>query len=245
METRDYYVYCWKRDSDNNIFYIGFGKNNRYKSLRQRNKQFLEFIDTYKCHPEITQENLTDEEAKILEKELIYRYWEIGQAETNLHAGGSGGDTLKYMTPDELVNFKNKISQDSKSKWQKEEVRERIVNSISKAMKDENVKNKISVRTKEGMRAPESWDKFIKNRAKTTVIVFQDGSTKTFESKSSANRFLKSVYGSKFPFFKESKNIYVSQKSPYYPLIGLTIKIIDKYNNECVTTICDECSRVG
>lgn len=52
------------------------------------------------------------------------------------------------MTPDELVNFKNKISQDSKSKWQKEEVRERIVNSISKAMKDENVKNKISVRTK-------------------------------------------------------------------------------------------------
>lgn len=52
------------------------------------------------------------------------------------------------MTPDELVNFKNKISQDSKSKWQKEEVRERIVNSISQATKDENVKNKISVRTK-------------------------------------------------------------------------------------------------
>lgn len=86
METRDYYVYCWKRDIDNNIFYIGFGKNNRYKSLKQRNRQFLEFIDTYKCHPEIIQENLTDEEAKILEKELIYRYWEIGQAETNLHA---------------------------------------------------------------------------------------------------------------------------------------------------------------
>lgn len=41
MEIRDYYVYCWKRDSDNNIFYIGFGKNNRYKSLKQRNKQFL------------------------------------------------------------------------------------------------------------------------------------------------------------------------------------------------------------
>ena len=122
METRDYYVYCWKMDIDSNIFYIGFGKNNRYKSLRQRNKQFLEFIDTYKCHPEIIQENLTDEEAKILEKELIYRYWEIGQAETNLHAGGSGGDTLKYMTHDELVNFKNKISRDSKSKWQKEEV---------------------------------------------------------------------------------------------------------------------------
>lgn len=95
------------------------------------------------------------------------------------------------------------------------------------------------------MRAPESWDKFIKKRAKTTVIMFQDGSTKTFESKSSANRFLKSVYGSKFPFFKESKNIYVSKKSLYYPLIGLTIKITDKYNNECVTTICDECSRVG
>lgn len=245
MGTKDYYIYCWKRDIDGNIFYIGFGKGNRYTSLKKRNREFLNFVSNHKCHAEILQNNLTDEEAKEIEKQLIYQYWEIGQAETNLHAGGSGGDTVKYMTDEQRNDFKMIISQHSKTKWQDSEVRKRIVDSISSAMDNKQVKEKISKRTRDGMRKPENWQKFIEGRAKTTTIIFQDGSIKTFESKSSANRFLKSVYGSKFPFFKESKNIYVSKKSPYYPLVGITIKIKDKYNNECVTTICDECSRVG
>lgn len=227
------------------MFYIGFGKGDRYTSLKKRNQEFLKFISAYECHAEILQSNLTDEEAKEVEKRLIYEYWEIGQAQTNLRAGGSGGNTVKYMSEEGLAYFKDTISKHSKTKWQNPEVRERIVNSIHEAMATDRVKHKISALTKEGMRTPENWERFIKGRAKTTTIIFPDGSSKIFESKTAAGRYLEPIYGVSFPFFKESKNIYVTNKSIYYPLVGITIKIKDKYNNECVTTICDECSRVG
>ena len=96
-----YYVYAWYRKSTNEIFYIGKGKNNRYKETKQhRNQYFINTLNCYKedCDVKILFKDLDEETAFNLEKELIQKYKEIGQCQTNLHEGGSGGNTGNYET---------------------------------------------------------------------------------------------------------------------------------------------------
>lgn len=122
----NYYVYFWKRKSDDYIFHIGFGHNDRMYCIK-RNKYFNRFYNKYDCYVEKYKDNLTKEEAAQLEKELIDYYHSIGQACTNLHEGGFGGNTFKYLPEEDLQIIKNKIGKHSKEKWQNSEIREQIL----------------------------------------------------------------------------------------------------------------------
>lgn len=94
-----FYVYAYYLKSTGEIFHIGKGTKNRYKDKKtHRNQYFLNMINKYKddVYVKILQNNLTEQEAWNLERELINYYKSIGQCKTNFHEGGCGGNTGNY-----------------------------------------------------------------------------------------------------------------------------------------------------
>lgn len=90
--NKDYYVYFHIRLSNNQIFYIGKGKNKRYKSVADRNKHWHNVANKgYYCL--IYANNLTEKEAFNLEKEMIKKY---KSQLVNLTDGGEGTSGYKY-----------------------------------------------------------------------------------------------------------------------------------------------------
>lgn len=103
MNERRFYVYAYYLKSTNHIFHIGKGTGNRYKNITQsRNQYFKNIINKYKndVDVKILKDNLTENEAWDLEKELIAKYRKLNQCETNLHEGGCGGNTGNYNNPE-------------------------------------------------------------------------------------------------------------------------------------------------
>lgn len=86
----DFYVYEWFNVDTNEIFYVGKGRNNRYKDITQRNNYFKNYYNKYNCDVRKVKTNLNESEAFNLEIELISKYRETNQAKCNLTNGGDG-----------------------------------------------------------------------------------------------------------------------------------------------------------
>lgn len=86
----DFYVYEWFNINTGEVFYVGKGRKNRYKSLSGRNKYFLNYNHKYNCDVRKIKKNLTEEQAFNFEIETIKKYWDIGQCKCNLSEGGEG-----------------------------------------------------------------------------------------------------------------------------------------------------------
>ena len=94
-----FYIYAWYFKSSNEIFHIGKGTGNRYKDIKNsRNQYFKNIISKYidDIEVKILYNNLTEEEAFKIERNLIKEYKKKGQCSTNLHEGGCGGNTGNY-----------------------------------------------------------------------------------------------------------------------------------------------------
>lgn len=100
---KEYYIYMWYYKNSGEVFYIGKGKNNRYKKLKQsRNEYFKNIINKEKDNVDVKfyKTKLLEKEALDLERQLIHEYWDKGQCKANFHEGGSGGNTGKYSDPE-------------------------------------------------------------------------------------------------------------------------------------------------
>lgn len=100
---KEYYVYRWFYKDTNETFHIGKGKGQRYKEKNQsRNIYFKNIIkkEQDNVSSEILYNNLNEEEAWELEKQLIKQYKEKGECKTNFHEGGCGGNTGNYNNPE-------------------------------------------------------------------------------------------------------------------------------------------------
>ena len=94
MVKVEFYVYEWFNLDTGYVFYVGKGKDERYKSLRNRNKYFLNYYNKHPCKSRIIQSDLSEDAAYALEKETIAKYRELGQCNTNIADGGAGGIRL-------------------------------------------------------------------------------------------------------------------------------------------------------
>lgn len=76
IENNVYYVYLHRRGDNNEVFYVGKGKNGRYKSKAGRNNWWTNVVDKCGFSAEIVECGLSEQAAFDLEVELILFYRE-------------------------------------------------------------------------------------------------------------------------------------------------------------------------
>lgn len=143
---KSYYVYIYWRLDTNEPFYIGKGKDNRWKRLDGRNKYFSRIVNKYPVTVEIVKDNLTEEQANGIEcwliNELVFecgysidipknRSGEKGCHLVNMTWGGegsSGCNPWENMT-EEKKNTSREIHKiKTKLLWENEEYKKKMKN---------------------------------------------------------------------------------------------------------------------
>ena len=243
-----YYVYEWFIEETGEIFHVGKGKNNRMFDVKRRNKYFKRIINKYKCNVRIFKNGLTEEQAWQLEKDRIFELKKIGQASTNFHEGGKGGNSFKYLPTNELDIIKNKIGQHSKNKWKDQQTREKIVSSIQKAMKNENVKQKISNNTKKAMQKPDVIKHHLEKVSQPVILKYKNGTVLKFDTNKEFRQFIAKKYNASTKIVYKLLNgkpfeLSTRSKKTLKDLEG-AIAYREKDLLKSVETKCDECSTV-
>lgn len=119
----EYYVYEYYIVPTGEVFYVGKGKNNRYKTLSKRNHFFQCIYRTHECAVRKIAEHLSEQEAFDKEREMIAYYrTHTSYRLTNQTDGGDGSSGYR-MTEQQKQN----IGMASKRKWQNPEYKARII----------------------------------------------------------------------------------------------------------------------
>lgn len=126
MENRNFYIYEYVRLDNNTTFYVGKGTKNRMKQIHNRSKHWKHIMEKTEIAGYILYDNLTENEAFELEKNIIEQYvFEEGYGIkcknfdyvsgepylVNATWGGEGASGLKFSQ-----ETKNKLSENSKTK---------------------------------------------------------------------------------------------------------------------------------
>lgn len=137
----NYYLYRHIRLDKNEVFYIGIGTGNRYKSRFSRNRYWNYITKNTEWRSEIIIDNLNRDEAEEKEKEFILLY---GRKDLktgtlcNLTDGGTGGLGLKHTEDVKLKMKGRKPYNKDKSKWSDKEID--IINLIKNGISESNIK---------------------------------------------------------------------------------------------------------
>lgn len=120
MEEKKYYVYRWYNLDTNETFYIGKGTKNRLNVLYGRSKAFMEYYQNHRCKNEKIKDNMTENEAYALEKELIQKYKKESKILTNLDEGGRKlGIFIGKDNPMWKVSPKDRMDEETYKIWYK------------------------------------------------------------------------------------------------------------------------------
>lgn len=84
------YVYGHYRKDTNQLFYVGKGCGGRCSSVKGRNRHWTNIVNKHGFYYKIIIANVTDEEARSSEKELILFLRELGANIVNMTDGGDG-----------------------------------------------------------------------------------------------------------------------------------------------------------
>jgi hypothetical protein len=191
-----YYVYFHLNPTNESIFYIGIGTNNRaWDFNRGRSKHYKNYIKKY-GNPtiEIKHEKLTKEKACLLEIEYIKKYGRIGYDEggilLNKSLGGeSGVNGTKYTMTEEHRNniiknttgkkktytkeSKEKLRQSQLGRKDSEETKNKRNESLKNRVMDWGSRNKKASETLKGRKI--TWNlkgiKKSKHKRKTDVSI--------------------------------------------------------------------------
>ena len=134
-------VYQHRRLDTNDIFYIGIGKTiSRSKSKKYRNNLWHKIVKKYGYNIEILHQDITWDEACILEKEYILKYGRIDLDTGILVNMTNGGEGISNIS-DEV---RNKMSKSHKGKILSEETKKKISQSTMNRIVTEETRVKIS-----------------------------------------------------------------------------------------------------
>ena len=139
-----FYVYEWYNLENNEVFYVGKGSGNRYKSLRSRNKFFIEYYNNNPTDVRIVKYFDNEDEAYKYEEKLTILYKKNNQCKCNLMHGGYGGYSKIW-------------TKEMKEYW-----------SINNPMKDSKQRERMSKNNP--MKNPEIVKKMSESRTKPLII---------------------------------------------------------------------------
>lgn len=135
----NYYVYEWIRLDTNEPFYVGKGKNDRWKKMCGRNKWFNNIVNKVSVAVNILHDNLDEQTANEYEVYYIWQYRDIiGYPMCNIQDGGEG-----HGLPGELNGMYGKSVWDYLTENEKEKRKERMGNLFRELWKKEEYRNKI------------------------------------------------------------------------------------------------------
>lgn len=118
MEEKRYYVYRWYDLDTNETFYIGKGTNGRLNVVAGRSKAFTKYYNEHNCASEKIQDNMSEEEAYQLEKDLISKCQ--SNVLCNLDEGGRKlGIFIGKDNPMYGISPKMRMSQETYENWYK------------------------------------------------------------------------------------------------------------------------------
>ena len=138
-ETPKYYVYAWYIKETNEVFYIGKGCGNRYKTRKRENSYFMRIINKYDCDVKILEDGLTEQQAFELEKEMIAYYRIVSKHMTNILDGGENPPKLTGIPKSD--EWKRKFSASHKKFVEEHpEYREQISKRMKEFLKTEEGK---------------------------------------------------------------------------------------------------------
>jgi hypothetical protein len=109
MAQEFYYVYQHRRLDNNQIFYVGKGKNLRKDSHKNRNKHWHNIANSIGFISEILIDNVNEEFALLIERETIHKYKFLKYNLTNYTDGGEGVSGYKHT-----LESKMKMSESAK-----------------------------------------------------------------------------------------------------------------------------------
>lgn len=140
----NYYIYEYYIIDSGEVFYVGKGKNKRFKNLYSRNKFFKDMYYSHNCDVRKVKIGLTEEEAFKEEIKLIkfYRDKFPQYRLTNQTDGGEGTSGWKPS-----IEFRRKQSNIHKEQWKDREFRDKMIKIRTDAngvYKSEEFRNKIS-----------------------------------------------------------------------------------------------------
>lgn len=161
MENNSY-VYIYTRLDNNTIFYVGKGKDNRYKDMNSRNNHFMNIINKIPYKVEILYDNLTDQQALDLEVDTIHHlvfeegysieikgYYKPNEIKhlVNQTWGGDGTSGLKHTEEWKQEMSKRNSGENNYfyGKTHTEETRKKISEANSGKTLSEEHKQKLSV----------------------------------------------------------------------------------------------------
>lgn len=118
MSEKRYYVYRWYNTETNETFYIGKGTKGRKDVIQGRSKAFMEYYNSHKCANQKIKDNLTENEAYILEKEMIKKYRTDSNHLVNLDEGGRKlGVFVGEKNPMWKISPQKRMSPEVYKKW--------------------------------------------------------------------------------------------------------------------------------
>ena len=159
----DYYVYKHYREDDNQLFYIGLGRNKRAYQVGGRNKLWTNIYKKHGRRVEICSSNLSLAEANLIERKLIEKYGKLVDGSGILSNIGDGGGLIwnRGLAKEKQPRYNHKNTKEHK-------------NIISKYMKENNpMKDQVVINKMIDSKKGSTWDK--EHKRLKTIEVTKNG----------------------------------------------------------------------
>ena len=116
---RKYYVYEWFIKDTGEVFYVGKGCRERWRTRKRENRFFMSMLEKHDCDVRKIKENLTEEEAFALEIEMIKYYREKTNFRlTNILDGGEAPPRMiGNSSPTKREDVRRKIGDSNRKRY--------------------------------------------------------------------------------------------------------------------------------